>query len=272
MQAHRRWRPPSGTLGVLVEQARVRAAALAAHGPALRTASQIAIVPPSLLAALRRADVAVIAEVKRASPSKGSINPGIRAGEQAAAYAAGGAAALSILTEPERFGGSLDDLAEARARVAVPLLRKDFIVDELQLVEARSVGAAAALLIVRALDPERLRALHDAATELGLGALVEVRDEWELERALEVGASIIGVNNRDLETLVVDPETAARLIPRIPTAVLAVAESGIAGPDQVESAAAAGADAVLVGSSVSAAADPTAAVRSLTGVPRRPRG
>jgi indole-3-glycerol phosphate synthase len=223
-----------------------------------------------MLVALRQGNVALIAEVKRASPSKGSINLGIKAGDQAAAYAAGGAAALSILTEPERFGGSLDDLVEARERVSIPLLRKDFIVDELQLVEARIAGAAAALLIVRGLEPERLRALHQAATELGLTPLVEVRDEWELEQAVAVGATIIGVNNRDLETLVVDPETAARLIPRIPAGIVAVAESGITTRAQIE--ALVGTDAVLVGSSISAAADPTAAVRALTGVKRHGRG
>jgi indole-3-glycerol phosphate synthase len=223
-----------------------------------------------MAAALRRPDVAVIAELKRASPSKGSINAGLQAGDQASAYATGGAAALSILTEPERFGGSLDDLVEARERVSIPLLRKDFIVDELQLVEARIAGAAAALLIVRGLDPERLRALHQAGTELGLTPLVEVRDEWELEQAVAVGAMIIGVNNRDLETLVIDPERAARLIPRIPAGIVAVAESGITSRVQIE--AVVGADAVLVGSSISAAADPVAAVRALTGVKRHGRG
>ncbi|HWZ60782.1 MAG TPA: indole-3-glycerol phosphate synthase TrpC [Gemmatimonadaceae bacterium] len=268
MQGPRRWRPPTGTLGRLIDRGFDRAAQLAPRADALWRLSDGTPLPPSFEAALRRTDVAVIAEVKRASPSKGAINMGLRAGVHAAAYAAGGAAALSILTEPERFGGSLDDLADARLHVTVPLLRKDFIVDPLQIVEAHVAGASAVLLIVRALAPARLRDLHDAAHDLSLAAIVEIRDERELDQALDLGAGIIGVNNRNLETLAVDPTTAARVIPRIPADVVAVAESGVQGRTDVESAAAAGADAVLVGSSLSAAPDPTAAVRALVGVPR----
>jgi indole-3-glycerol phosphate synthase len=268
VQAPRDWRPPTGTLGRLIDRGFDRAAQLAPRAADLRRLSDGTPLPPSFETALRRADVGVIAEVKRASPSKGAINLGLRAGVHAAAYAAGGAAALSILTEPERFGGSLDDLADARLHVSVPLLRKDFIVDPLQIVEAHVAGASAVLLIVRGLAPARLRDLHDAAHDLSLAAIVEIRDERELEQALDLGAGIIGVNNRNLETLAVDPTTAARVIPRIPADVVAVAESGIQSRTDIETAAAVGADAVLVGSSLSAAADPTAAVRALVGVPR----
>jgi indole-3-glycerol phosphate synthase len=258
-------------LGRLIDRGFDRAAELAPRADALRRLADDTPLPPSFEAALRRPDVAIIAEVKRASPSKGAINIGLRAGVHAAAYAAGGAAALSILTEPERFGGSLDDLADARLHVTVPLLRKDFIVDPLQIVEARVAGASAVLLIVRGLAPARLRDLYDAAHGLSLAAIVEIRDEYELEQALDLGAGIIGVNNRNLETLAVDPTTAPRIIPRVPPDVVAVAESGVQGRADVDAAATAGADAVLVGSSLSAAADPTAAVRALVGVTRLER-
>jgi indole-3-glycerol phosphate synthase len=230
--------------------------------------------PPSFADALRREHVAVIAEVKRRSPSKGAIAPGLAADVQARAYASGGAAALSILTEPDRFGGDIGDLDAARAAVQVPLLRKDFIVDEIQLLEAAAHGASAALLIARALPRERLRELARHARRLRLEPLVEIRDEAELEAALAAGANVIGVNNRNLETLVIDSATGDRLLPLIPASCIAVWESGVQSADDVRRAAAAGADAVLVGSSVSAAGDPAAAVRALVGVKRRatPRG
>jgi indole-3-glycerol phosphate synthase len=210
--------------------------------------------------------------VKRRSPSKGVIAAGLAAGDQAEAYVAGGAAAISVLTEPAHFGGSPDDLAAVRSRVRVPTLRKDFHVRPLQLIEARALGASAALLIVRALGPDLLREMFDTARSLALEILVEIRDEHELERALECGATLIGVNNRDLESLVIDPTTAERLIPRIPSGLVAVAESGIAGREDVARYAACGADAVLVGSSISAAPEPAQATRALAGVPRHSRG
>ncbi len=268
MQGFHRWHPPSGILGALVERAHERAAALREQAGALHELALGLPVPPDFAAALRRPDVAVIAEVKRRSPSRGEINGSIRAGHQAAAYVAGGASALSVLTEPDRFGGSPADLAEARARVAVPLLRKDFIVDEAQIAEARTLGASAVLLIARALPPSRVAELVAAATDLGLTPLVEIRDEVELAVALDARALVLGVNNRNLETLEVDAGTAARIIPHIPRELVAIAESGIADRAQVEAVAAAGADAVLCGSAVSAAADPTAAVRALVGVAR----
>jgi indole-3-glycerol phosphate synthase len=216
--------------------------------------------------------VAVIAELKRSSPSRGAINPAMDAARQAAAYAGGGAAALSVLTEPTRFGGSPDDVVAARGATAVPLLKKDFHVDPLQVLEARVLGASAVLLIARALDDARLAALVALAHDTGVEPLVEVRDDRELDAALAAGARVIGVNNRDLETLVIDRGTSERLLPRIPSGCVAIAESGVRDAGDVRRAAACGADAVLVGSSVSAAADPGAAVRALAGVSRQGRG
>jgi indole-3-glycerol phosphate synthase len=184
------------------------------------------------------------------------------------AYAAGGAAAISVLTEPQHFGGSLTDLADARAAVSIPLLRKDFVLDRTQLWEARAAGASAVLLIARALEPALLDELTAEAIALGLEPFVEVRSEQELARALATGAPAIGVNQRDLETLAIDPEVAERLLPLVPRARVAVSESGVRDRGGVERAAANGADAVLVGSALSAAADPAAAVRALTGVAR----
>ena len=227
---------------------------------------------PSLAGALRTTTVAVLAEIKRRSPSKGAINAVMDAPSQARRYVEGGAAALSVLTEPLSFGGSNDDLVAVRAAVGVPLLKKDFHVAPVQLVEARALGAAAALLIARALPPGELAALAEVARELQLEILVEVRDERELDRALEAGARIVGVNTRNLETLEVDAGTAERLLPRIPAGVVAIHESGVATRADVERAALSGADAVLVGSALSGADDAAAAVRSLTGIARRGRG
>ena len=271
MQAVSAWTPPTGTLGALVAAARVRAAALVPGRAELerRAVDRVAACePPAFAPALRRADVAVIAEVKRRSPSKGDIAPDLSGAVQATRYADGGAAALSILTEPERFGGAIADLDAARAAVAIPLLKKDFNVDPLQVVEAAAHGASAVLLIARALPPAALAALARDARALGLEPLVEIRDEAELEAALRAGATVIGVNNRNLETLVIDPTTGDRLLPRIPGDCVAIWESGVQTAADVRRAADAGADAVLVGSSVSAAADPSAAVRALTGVTR----
>ena len=223
---------------------------------------------PPFGTALRRANVSVIAELKRASPSKGSINPELSVIEQASAYEKGGAAAISILTEPTRFSGSNDDLVAARGATRLPLLKKDFHVDPLQIIEAKSIGASAALVIVRALPPTRLREMLDVARSIGIEVLVEVRDEPELELALSFGAKLIGVNNRDLETLAIDPETAPRLLPLIPRDIVAIAESGMKTSADIERVATAGADSVLIGSELSASANPEAAVRSLSGVRR----
>jgi indole-3-glycerol phosphate synthase len=176
-----------------------------------------------------------------------------------------------VLTEPTHFGGDVSDLTDVIAAVGIPVLKKDFHVHPVQLLEARALGASAALLIVRALSPDGLRALADLAREIGLETVVEVRDEPELERALAVDARVIGINNRDLETLRIDRGTARRLLPLIPSGIVAIAESGMATAEDIEAAARAGADAVLVGSFVSAAPDPAAAVRALGGIRRSAR-
>lgn len=249
---------------VLLERRRADLMALAADTPAARP----------FATALLREDVAVIAEVKRASPSKGPINPGVSAVALAGAFADGGAACLSVLTEPEHFKGGVQDLVDIRRRVELPLLKKDFHVDSIQVLEARAIGASALLLIARALEPSRLEDLAGEAHQLGLEVLVEVRDEDELARAVALAvaaAPMIGVNNRNLETLVVNHATAERILPHIPADRIAIHESGIAERSQVELAASHGADAVLVGSSISSSTEPAAAVRTLTGVTRRGR-
>jgi indole-3-glycerol phosphate synthase len=253
----------------LTDEARARAATLAGREPVLeRLASEVGRVP-AFGRALRRKHVAIIAEIKRSSPSKGAINSGLELENQVTAYQRGGAAAISILTEPTRFGGSNQDLVAARKVVAeLPLLKKDFHVEPVQLLEAKSIGASAALLIVRALPPAKLRELIGAAESIGLELLVEVRDEKELDLALSYGAKIVGINNRNLETLEIDPDTSTRLLPRVPSDVIAIAESGLASEADVRRVAAAGADAVLVGSKLSGSLDPEPAVRSLVGVPR----
>ncbi len=272
MQAIVAWSAPGGVLGELVAEARARAAALGARDAELDRAAADAPRPPGLAAALRRADVAVIAEIKRRSPSKGDLAPDMRLAERAAAYADAGAAALSVLTQTSRFGGTADDLAEAARTVRIPLLRKDFIVDPRQVIEARALGASAVLLIARALPPAELAALAAVARDVGLETLVEVRDAAELDAALGAGATIVGVNNRNLETLAIDDAVSAELLPRIPADRPAVYESGVAERADVERAAAYGADAVLVGSALSGAADPHAAAAALTGVARGARG
>jgi indole-3-glycerol phosphate synthase len=227
---------------------------------------------PDFAGALRGPTVRVVAELKRSSPSKGMLDGSLDAGARTALYVEGGAAALSILTEPSRFGGSLADLRDAHAAVRVPLLRKDFITDVVQLLEARAYGASAALLIARALSPEELVSLATAAVGMGLTPLIEVRDVRELERALRVPTAVIGVNNRDLETLVIHPETGVELIPQVPADRIAIFESGITGPEGVRVAAQAGADAVLIGSVLSTAVAPLELLRALSSVPRQSRG
>lgn len=223
---------------------------------------------PSLLAVLRGPAVALLTEIKRRSPSKGAIAESLDAVAQARAYASGGAAGVSVLTEPAHFGGSISDLIAVRQNLPIPALKKDFHVAPIQLIEARALGASAALLIARALTPALLDELMALGRELALELLVEVRDEAELARALAGGATMIGVNNRDLETLVIDPSTSDRIIPLIPAHVVAIAESGVRSREDVERYAAIGADAVLVGSSLSASADPVAATRAIAGVRR----
>jgi indole-3-glycerol phosphate synthase len=222
--------------------------------------------PRDPMPAFRGPSVSVIAEVKRRSPSKGALSEIPDPAALAGAYARGGAAAISVLTEQRRFGGSLADLAAVRAAVDTPLLRKDFIVSDYQLVEARAAGADLALLIVAALEDAELRRLHDYAGELGLTVLVEVHDEAEAERAVALGAALIGVNARNLKTLEVDDQVFGRLAAQLPADAVLVAESGISGPDDVARFAAQGARVVLVGEALVKDGDPEAAVRALTGV------
>lgn len=220
--------------------------------------------------AFRADGISVIAEVKRSSPSKGALAAISDPAALAADYEAGGAATISVLTEQRRFGGSLDDLSAVRAAVSIPVLRKDFIVTSYQLWEARAAGADLALLIVAALDQNRLEALVDRATSIGLTPLVEVHNEEEIERALDAGATLIGVNARDLKTLEVDRGTFARLAPRIPDHVVRVAESGIRGPHDVFEYAKQGANVVLVGETLVRGENPRTGVADLVAAGAHP--
>ncbi len=224
--------------------------------------------PRGFHAALAEPGVGVIAEVKRASPSKGDLAAGMDAVDQARLYVAGDVACISVLTEPEKFKGSLEDLAGVSA-LGTPTIRKDFIVDEYQLLEARLAGASAALLIVAALPDDQLLQLHQAATALQLDVLVEVHNAEELERAKAVEPRLLGVNARDLRTFEIDRDAFARLRPRFPEGALAVAESGVRGPEDVATVAAQGADAVLVGEALVTAPDPTAMAASLVAAGRQ---
>jgi indole-3-glycerol phosphate synthase len=218
--------------------------------------------------ALRRepdAPVSFLAEIKRASPSSGAIRAGADPVPIAQAYAGAGAAALSILTEPEYFDGDPAFLGAVRGAVDRPLLMKDFLVDEWQVAWARSLGADAVLLIVAALDRVLLRDLWLAARDVGLESLVEVHDAAELDRALELGAAIVGINHRNLKTFEVDTTLSRRLLPRIPAGVVRVGESGIRTRADVVELEKAGLDALLVGESLMRAADPGAALRRLRG-------
>ena len=229
-----------------------------------------ALPPPrGFRAALEQGtQMAVIAEVKRRSPSKGDLAPDLDPAELARSYEAGGTACLSVLTDEQWFGGSADDLRTARAAVDVPVLRKDFTIDPRDVVRARLMGADAVLLIVAALDDYELMDFHAIAGELQLDVLVEVHDEVELERALRVDADLIGVNQRDLVTFEVDTARAVRVGASMPDSVLRVAESGIRGVEDASQLADAGFHAVLVGESLVRAGDPARAVTELR-VPRR---
>ena len=212
----------------------------------------------------------VIAEVKRASPSKGDLHRDLDPGAVASAYAAGGATCLSVLTDRDWFAGSPEDLQAARAAVEIPLLRKDFTVAAADVCDARTMGADCVLLIAAALDDAELADLHALGREVGLDVLVEIHDEAELERALAVGATLVGVNQRDLVTFEVDTERAVRMAPQMPDGVVRVAESGVRGADDASLLAEAGYDAVLVGESLVTAGDHAAAVAALRSIARRP--
>ena len=214
--------------------------------------------------ALSRPGTSLVAEYKRRSPSAGMIRPDLDVAEVVSGYERGGAAALSILTEEEHFGGSLGDLHAARAASALPILRKDFHLDRYQLWEAKAAGADAVLLVVGALDSEALAALYAEARALDLDALVEVHDEEELEAALEIDADVIGINNRNLTDFSVDVGRTFDLLAEVPAGKTVVSESGISSRDQVEELERVGVDAVLVGETLMRAPDPEEAVRALS--------
>jgi len=251
----------------LVRERRTRRSAAALEAVASRRPA-----PPDFAAALRRGPgdpLRLIAEVKKASPSAGPI----REGDPlflARAMAGGGAAAISVLTEERHFGGSLDDLARVAAGVPVPVMRKDFLVDPYQLLEARAAGAAAALLIVAMLAPEELRLMLREAAALGLAALVEAHDRADVEGALAAGATIVGINNRNLATLRVDTETTHLLRGAVPPGTILVSESGHRTRADLERLAASGVDAVLVGEAIMRADDVEARVRELLGTTENP--
>jgi indole-3-glycerol phosphate synthase len=215
------------------------------------------------MAALKGEDVAVIAEVKRSSPSRGTLAAIADPAALAVDYEAGGARVISVLTEPRRFGGSLADLTAVREAIRIPLLRKDFVVSSYQLWESRAHGADMVLLIVAALEQNALVSLVERAASIGLVPLVEVHTDDELDRAVEAGARVIGVNARNLATLDVDRGVFGRIAPRIPEGIVKIAESGVRGPHDLLAYAAAGADAVLVGESLVTGRDPRSAVADL---------
>jgi indole-3-glycerol phosphate synthase len=255
-----------GVLGEIVRRKRAEVAGLRRRAAEVRARAKDAPPARDLAGALRRADeVRVLAEVKRRSPSAGWIAQEADAVEVASAYAEAGAAAVSVLTDVEGFGGSLDDLRRVRASVELPVLRKDFLVDPIQVWEARATGADAVLLILRILDDPMFVELHSLASELGMSVLVEAHDEHEIDRALGHGTGLLGVNNRDLDTFQTDLELSVRVAPRIPSSVTLVSESGIRTAADVELLGAAGVDAVLVGESLMRGRDPGAAAAALVG-------
>ena len=262
---------PKTKLDAILTATRDRVASLRGQARELERRAAAAPAPRPFARALAGRDVGVIAEVKRRSPSAGAIREDLDPVAHARAYTQGGAVAISVLTDELHFGGSLEDLARVASAVPVPVLRKDFILDELQLYEARAAGASAVLLIVRALSSDGLRALARAARDQRLGVLVEVHSAGELDQALGVDPTAVGVNSRDLATFTVDLAAAERLVALVPGAVPVIAESGIATRADVERMASAGADLILVGTSVAGSADPGAAVRALTGVQRMGR-
>jgi indole-3-glycerol phosphate synthase len=217
-------------------------------------------------AALKQTEsMSVVAEIKRRSPSRGDLNIGLDAAQGAETYDAGGAACLSVLTDVEAFGGSVEDLQVAREACGLPVLRKDFTVSELDVLDARLMGADCVLLIAAALDVQQLTAFHSLATEVGLDVLVEIHDEAELEHALDAQATLIGVNQRDLVTFEVDSDRAERMASRIPAEAVSVAESGVRGGVDARRLEAAGYDAILVGETLVTSDDPGAALAELLG-------
>jgi indole-3-glycerol phosphate synthase len=238
----------------------------------VRARAEAAEAPRDFRSALAHRDVAIIAEVKRASPAKGALRLDLDPAVLADGYAGAGAAAVSVLTDERFFRGSDADLRAVRAAIPLPVLRKDFVLEPYQLFEARALGADAVLLIVRALSQDRLKALADLAITLGMASLVEVHDGQELERAIAVGTSLIGINNRDLTRMTVDLATSERLLSHMPADVIAVSESGIRTAADVRRLGALGASAVLVGEALVTSPDPPALLAELVAAGRSPSG
>ncbi|MGH2957444.1 MAG: indole-3-glycerol phosphate synthase TrpC [Solirubrobacterales bacterium] len=255
-----------GMLEELVDSAREGAARRSAAVPLEELAKQLASRPEQrpFREALVRPGLSLIAEFKRRSPSAGEIKDGATPAEIARSYEQGGAAALSVLTDEAHFGGSLEDLREARGACALPVLQKDFIVDRYQLYEAAAAGADAVLLIVAALEDDELARLHDEARGLDVDCIVEVHNEEELERALAVDGDVLGINNRDLEDFSVEVQTTFELMPDVPAGKTVVSESGIAERAMLEELERVGVDAVLIGEALMRADDPEAKIRELT--------
>ena len=258
-----------GILAEIVEKKRGEVAALRPQANRLEAAVGNSPVVRDFLGGITSCEhVSLIAECKRRSPGAGLIRPDLEMETVSRLYEEGGAAALSVLTDALYFGGSLEDLRIARETTSLPILRKDFTLDPLQILEARVAGADAVLLIVRILDDEVLQRLIAETEALGMAALVEVHDERELKRALEVGAGIIGINNRDLATFTTDLDTTIRLLERVPEDIVVVSESGIRVPEDVDRLGGVGVDAVLVGESLLRSSDPGVAAQELARIPR----
>lgn len=261
--------PLPGVLASIVQTKREEVARLASRRPEIERALDRA--PPlrglrSALGDLER--VSLIAECKRRSPGAGEIRPDLDPAALSAGYERAGASALSVLTDETYFGGSLEDLAAVRQATSIPILRKDFTVSPLQVLEARATGADAVLLIVRILSDTELGSLYAEARGLGMDVLVEVHDAGELGRAASLGADLIGINNRDLSTFTSDLDTTLRLLEDAPDGALVVSESGIASVEDVERLGEAGVDAILVGETLLRASDPVSAARAFAGVVR----
>lgn len=249
----------------IVAATRQRLADISAQGqgPALEAAARSAPPPRDFAAALSRPRLSLIAEIKRASPSRGLLKPDLDVARLARAYARGGAAALSVLTEPHFFQGSLDDLETAARAVPLPILDKDFILEPIQIYQARAHGAAAVLLIAALLPPAQLRALRAEASALGMAALVEVHQEAEVRQAVAAGAQIIGINNRNLVDFTVDINTTFRLRPLIPEGITVVSESGLGSPEDIARLWGIGVKAVLIGEALVTSARPDRKIREL---------
>jgi indole-3-glycerol phosphate synthase len=261
-----------GILTSIVVTKRAEVERLGARADEVEASLSTARPPRDFRDAIARGGVvSLIAECKRRSPGAGVIRQRLDPVELTLGYESAGASALSVLTDETYFGGSLADLSAVAGAVSVPILRKDFTLDALQVLEARGAGADAVLLIVRILEEDALQRLHTTATALGMAALVEVHDEAELDRALAVGADLIGINNRDLSTFTTDLETTTRLLEQLSDDVLVVSESGIRTRADVERLAEAGVDAILVGEALLAAPDPNAVAATLVGVPNAAR-